>query len=642
MKTGMNALKRCLAVALALILVCGNFSGLAHHVSAAGGTTKDYAQLVAENYAALSQAEKNLLLSGLLQADELTYTAPSDGDDLVSVDSDSKTITVKSYKDAQNNLWEIALVEIWNGESAVETVTLGADGKGTYTYGGKAFSVRVKYALKAAVPADTQWALLNAGQHIKGGLENLKTAYSMNANYGVIAEAVPTLVELADGKTYSNGYSATLQFTNVDTRNAIYALQDQITTNGKLNIVSLMGQYDAAASKAQFLIEHGEETFNAMCELYNTLSLIKADELYGGLNLVASIMGDTALITAWNAYKAVSDSILTALEPIAAESAWPVLNNAAVPASVSAVDGARLDTLVAALGESVGVAQSALKDELTVAEQSVQCNMSMYDVNVKLVLKTVQGNVIQLSNEASKKLTLAAGASAADIRAALAASDFEADTLATWSKYAAAHFVRAESDLPSSLNADATYTITYSPKEYTVSYDYAPEGKLPYGYRLTLENHSDAAKAYDYLVNGAKHAQGEIITILGDTTITRTEGKAYRQNNLYAIIADNYANDLLAEILKSGALNDDVLISVRQPDAADAESLVRLEDGNLIAEPQYASSYAGLYWVPYSYGDNGNENLFGGTYTVAWPKNSVKVIYKLVLDNYTAAQVQES
>ena len=152
--------------------------------------------------------------------------------------------------------------------------------------------------------------------------------------------------------------------------------------------------------------------------------------------------------------------------------------------------------------------------------------------------------------------------------------------------------------------------------------------------------HEDSAKAYDYKVNGTAFAQGEVYPVVGDTSVTRSSGKAYTTTDLYTVVADNFgANDITKDILKSGALKDNTVIRVRKPDPADAASLLKLEDGTLTAQ-NYDAAYEGLDWTPNTYGENGNENSFSGN-TASWTGESVKAQYILKLANFNTEKVAE-
>ena len=90
-----KALKKALAIVLTVMLVVPSLGLTAIVSNATSATTETVTagELVAQNYASLSDAEKALLTSGYVIGDSYTYSVPENSDDLVSVDTDTKTIT---------------------------------------------------------------------------------------------------------------------------------------------------------------------------------------------------------------------------------------------------------------------------------------------------------------------------------------------------------------------------------------------------------------------------------------------------------------------------------------------------------------------------------------------------------------------
>ncbi|MBQ6580234.1 MAG: hypothetical protein IIX33_05360, partial [Oscillospiraceae bacterium] len=302
--------------------------------------------------------------------------------------------------------------------------------------------------------------------------------------------------------------------------------------------------------------------------------------------------------------------------------------------------GEELDVLVKALGE---FDFPELEPFLTIAAAELSVNMNMKNVTVKVVLNVVtdEADSRELVEEDSvtEVITLSDGAAKAEIEAE-AQSIIDA-ALADWAEvYSAENFLPNYSELPETLTEDIEYVITYNPVDYTVDLGWADDIKVPYGYKYTLPRHENAEQAYDYYVDGVLYAQGQIVVILADTVITREAGKSYTAGDLYGIVADNYGDEVAKAILKSGALFDDVAVSYRKPDPADAAAVLELKDGKLTAN-EYDSDYEGLVWVPYSYGVTGTENLFGGNYTVDYTDKEVKVQYRLALTNFGQEKAQE-
>ena len=625
MKTRTSFLTRCLSLVMALVLLvsCSNL-GFVLQASAATGSTVTAGELVANNYA-LTDAEKALLSSGYLAGGEtIAYNIPDASDNLITVDADNNKITATEYEG-----WTSTTAEIVVDGETVETVAL-TGGEGTYAYDGNAFAVKVNYSLTKEVAG--QQTLLDAMSGLKAGVANLSAGYNgSDTDLGTVAMALDTLVTLADGITMDMGWAQMSAKFGDEAAAAVYALDAQAAANGeKLNLQVKNAEY-SAASKTQYLINSGAAYGAEVVSTYNYLNAINSDALLNNQMLDAYMQAnDPASYTQWSAFKSILGKLVAALEPVAAAS-WNTENLVN-----STVDYAALDTLVAALGDLTAV---EVKNPLTVAATTIQANMSMFNVTVTVELKTVEDKAdsTELVSAGTKTavVTVAEGADKAAILAAIEKNGIEAAAKAEWTDYVDGCFEATGSELPETLTEDTTYTITYAPKNYTVSYDYTTDAptSVPYGYQLTLPVHADAAQAYDYTVNGADEVQGAVITITGDTSISRSAGKAYTNTDLYTIIADNNGNEVADGILKSGALKNNVSISVRKPDPADSESLLKLESDKLTAVGDYDAAYEELSWAPYTYGAEGTENAFNGSDVVDWTEMSVKVKYILNLTN---------
>ena len=640
MKLRTSLLTRCIAFALVMIMTASFVDAGALLKAFADGDEKvsvTAGALIAENYD-LTNAEKALLSSGLLIGENYSYTIPSNADALISVDTDNAKIDADTYKN-----WVPTTAYIVAGGEIVQTIDL-VDGIGNYDPTvGNAFAVKVDYELNIEVPEADQATLLKASAWLKNGVANLENGYATDADLGVIVLAMETLVKIADGITMDLGaFTMTAQF-GADAIAAVYALNDQMSNNdGKLDLQVMHEAYNASASKVQYLKENGAAYKSALTETYNYINAIKNDPLTNNSLLDSYLQGtDAAGYTKWMTLKGILNNLVSKMAPVAAAD-WSVLEQDVVKAGLSTSEYITLDALVKALSSTTEA--PTVKNPLFVAKTSLQKNMSMYNVTVKVILNVVEdaadsANLVVFGQK-EVVLTLAEKATVAEILAEVEASGVVADAKAAWGEaYVAEQYAKDSTALPESLNEDITYTITYSPIEYTVSYDYetdAPE-KVPYGYQLTLPKHSDAAQAYDYFVNGDRYAQGEIFKIVGNTEISRTSGKAYVSADLYTIVANNYGNDVTKAILTSGALYDNVVIAYREPDPADAASLLKLLNDVLTAK-DYAAEYEGLKWNPYTYGANGTESLFSGN-EADWTEKSVKVQYKLELTNISKDEV---
>lgn len=634
-------INRCIALILAVVMVVssGN-AGVVFPVLAAGddGISVTAGALVADNYE-LTDAEAALLRSGLLVGDTYTYTNPSDGEALISVDTDNNTITAATYND-----WVPTTAHIVAGGQTVQTIAL-TDGVGTYDPSvGNAFAVKVDYVLNIAVPEDTQTTLLNAAAWLKQGVANADAISAQRGNMYTLEQALPELKNLVTNGVQTS-FGSSISFT-AELKAAVYALTDQMdANNGKLNLSVMVEEYDAG-SKTAYLMANGAAMRAENASFVENIKTVNVTLTTMVDNL--KIFVDNGWVDATTANQLetvakVAANLETALVAVA-EDPWTVLTAGAVKGDLTLVQYAQLDALVAALGTIT--AAPAAKNPLKAAEVSVQKNMSMFDVTVNVVLKDVtnKADSAELVNygEKSVVLTLAENATKQEILAEIEASGIVADAKAAWGdKYVEVYYNASATDLPDALTEDITYTLTYAPVEFAVSYDYATSAPttVPYGYKLTLPVHDDITKAYDYTVNGNRYAQGEIYVVAADTQISRTAGKAYVTTDLYTVVANNYGNAVIKAILTSGALRDNVTIPYREPDPADAESLLTLSGGTLNAN-NYASKYENLYWTPYTYGIAGNENAFNGS-SAQWADKAVKVQYILNLTNISAEDVKQ-
>lgn len=630
MKEGNKFLKRCLALVLTAVLLLSNLSGLSTLVDAADEveTSTTVGQIVANNYN-LTEAEKAILASGYLVSDTFTYVAPTAGDNLVAVDTENAKITAAS-KDG----WKPVSAVIVYGDNELEVELV--NGEATYDAAkvGNAFSVKVTYQLTTTVSEDVQTQLLNAPAYLKQGVANLDAVAGQNGNLYVLEEALPTLVDVAE-----NGLDfGPVKFDLPDSAvAAIQALNEQyVANNGLLNLSVMINEYNQTA-KTGYLLTKGagvHTEVNATCEHISAIAtwMDSASAYFDGL--------DETTKSQLNMLHGVIGGLRTALSDAAAAD-WTAANLGSALVYADA-NYTALDALVAALGETT--TGLTVTEELLVATTVVQANMSMWNVtvNVKLNAVNAENVVAQYGETKTVVLTLADGATKAEIEAAVKQSGVEAEAIAAWgAAYVEGKYLPTVTALPDTLTGDITYTITYNPVEYTVTIA-GEDAEYPYGYKLTLPKHTDSTKAYDYYdENGNYVPQGTVITVTGNATYTRTEGAAYVEGSLLGIIAENAGNSKLTAILSSGALLLDETVNYREP--SDPAGLVTLS-GNTLTASTYASDYEGLSWAPYSYAVDGNAPiLFNGatTVTIAGDFEKVTVTYRLTLTNHTAADVQE-
>ncbi len=632
--------KRFVALVLAAAIVLPNVNWSAFRVSAAeGGKTITAAELVAKNYE-LTEAEANLLEAGFLVGDTYEYTLPSEsGDELVKIDTDNQKINAEKYGN-----WVASKAVIKADGVITETVDLTKGN--TYSYDGNMFTVEVTYTLNQAVPAATQKGLLEAVAYLNVSTEDIASLAnaSVNGNLGTIVTAMPALKQLAEGFDYIPAIDGRgeVQF-GTAAQEAYAALQAQVNANsGKLKLAALNADVlDFTAT--EYAVKNGEAYKAEVETLYALLNAINEDEVTQNPNIADFlIMSDKeAEATQWEAMTDILAATVEQLKPVA-EAEWAALDTTLF----GNVNWDELDTLVAAIASTTAVAD--FNESLLVATDVVSANASMYNVTVNVALYTAETkDSTELTKTAAAPLvlTLAENATPADVEAAIAESGVEADAKAAWgSKYVAEGYERTATKVTANLTKDIEYVIEYKPVDCKVTfgmgYTNVDPITVPYGYDMTLPVNTEEGKAYDYTIGEVIYAQGSVYEVKGDVTVDRAAGKAYTSTDLYSIIANNFAadNEVAQQILKSGALKGNVSVSVRKPDPTDSENLLKLEDGTLTATATYPASYNELNWVPYTYGETGNENEFSGT-TASWAGKTAKVQYVLELKNFDVATV---
>jgi len=643
MKALFSCSKRFVALVLALLLMVPAMAMPAFAADPSEDVVVTDGALIASNYTELTEAEKNLLKSGQLDVVAYSYNEP-DLVEFIIIDTDSETVWVKKYTDRHGNAWEPVEPALYDGEGyeVVDALTYQSEDAEGYTYkyvyDGNAFSVRAKYALNIDVNTAKQEALLNAGEQLQTGLGYLKAGYDgSDTNIGTVVLAMEILSQLADGYMLDFGmFTQSAQF-GAAAIAAVENLEAQIAANGdQLDLQLGNAAYAAAGAKTQYLMEQGVDYLAVVQDTYVDLAAISGDPLLNNDILDEYLANvDTANHTKWMALKSILSALVAGLEPVS-NVTWTA------PELSATVDYVQLDTLVAALPAEPTVV--VLKESLKVAETENYAigTADMFNVVVNFALYEASpvvdsDDLIPHVDPTTVTVTLLKDATRDEILAEILATGVEATVLSNWDNYVSGQFIRTETTLPDTLTEDCTYTVTYVPALYEVTTNWTATLTKRYGAQMTLPVHANAEKSYDYTIGGEYYAQGSVITITGETNITRSEGKAYTEGNLYQITADNYfeLNSKGYNILTSGALKGNEDVPVRYPD-----NLVTIT-GTTINAPAYPSSYAGLEWMPYSYVivvDSADTAVqyFGGATTADITEplyDSVKVTYRLTLTN---------
>ncbi len=665
--------KRLWSAVLAFAMILSTFSFGAIFASAAEPEkSKTDAEIIAGAYE-LTTREKALLSSGYLIGATHTYKVPDATDNLIEIDVDSKTITADSYEGTSGYKWVPVSAVIEVSGDKKEDITSFTNNKATYTYAGDAFAVKVKYQVSREIDLNTQKEILSAPTYLQQAMQVMDKLSAARDKLGTMemaqvvdimkqmntAAGYPVKITIPGSSLPPSEVYLTFQGTKtgddaiyIEKDAAAYLLSQIDSNSGKLNASVIMDEYNVAAYKIEYIINNADRIKKDVIDTYEYLVALTGPnavlqtvaewtpegDAVG--TLVKSFLADlNSAKASLNEAKAIADSLASA--------------KAVVKTGLSADDYDKLDDLVLALvGELKGAAVTPT-NPLVVDSTEIQYNMAMFDVNVKVVLKTANGvtGSTDLTTFDTKTiiLTLGEGATKADIEQAVSDSGIESSAVSAWTvagKYVDGKFNATPSTLPATLTEDIDYVVTYAPVTYELKYLDNDAIDVPYGYILELEKHSDSSQAYDYTVNSSYYAQGSKYTVVSNTTVTRNVGKAYTDYTVNGLVSGLYfgSNVKGQNILNSGALNiGNDLVQIRVPD--NSTGIVDLDGAKLTAN-SYPSSYKNLDWAPYEYtvvSSTGNNTYkFNGVNTVNITEASfdrVDVTYRLTLTDLDDAYV---
>lgn len=348
MKGNVPASKRFLAMLLAVVTVLsGSVNCFAvaidTEVPAGNKQTVTVGELVADAYSAkLTAAEQAVLKSGYLTGGSITYTAPSEGDDLIAVDEAAKTITIKSAtKDGYT--WEPVGARIVPEDgSAAETVALtkGSSGyTGSFSYAGNTYSVEADYTATVEIDEATQSLLLNAPYMLAKGLQNIETldhesgvATLLEKYFDALYDMRVNGIMIGNTKVEIVGAAA----------EAIDDLKAQLDRNSDVLDMNVeLEKYGAA--KLVYLLNDGTK-MKAVAKQYakdlESLSDTSFGSLYWAAQTVIGASSDPAKVEQAKIVKEGLEYLGKAYSKIkpAVEDEWLVLNQAVVKDGMAAAD----------------------------------------------------------------------------------------------------------------------------------------------------------------------------------------------------------------------------------------------------------------------------------------------------------------
>ena len=640
-----SVMKRCMAAILvmAIVFTSADFSSVI--TLNAGDSQGDLkitdGELIANNYDELSAEEKAILRSEAISGSTYSLTVPTADNELTAVDSDNKVIYAKEFKSGEY-VWYPEKAEVVVDKAAVETVELE---KGTYTYDGESYdaskafnyvgdgyTVVVTYNVYIDVDEDVQKTYLNLPYYFADAMNNMDAIKSATSSLNTIVKYVaPELEQYIDG-------SSIIQFKG-RTKQIVESWLQQRAEHNQSKLAYLLSRdngYNNATRKVENILTYGAE--------YRAEAKVVSDDL-------SYLVSQDAIKLALGDQVDVLNEIIEKLAP-AVNSNWDILAlNASSPVLKSGLTDKQHQDFDALVKAAMGKSQThdvEIQKTLWAASTAIECNVNRYNVSVQVVIKAVDAtNAVQTVKTATTTVNLAGGVTKAEVLAAIKANGIEDSTVSLINEenplYAVGeeHYKRdIESTLDDTLTEDATYIITYSPKNYTVNYT---DGELtdvtvPYGTEITFPLSTVEGQTYEYRVAGESgfYEEGAKFRVVGDVEVSRTLGKAKTPNRIYDIVVSDYELSAKeAAILSNLALDSDY-IHIRMAE----EKLVTLNGLEEVVAIEYDAGY-GMRWVPTTvYVKNGTEvvetitsfDANGKAAITADDFTTVEAVYKLKVD----------
>ena len=645
-------------------------------------------ELLVKNYDGLKQGEKDLLESGLLNEAAYNFKAPDadNGDSLVEINADTKTVTAKTYTYGSFK-WLPVSAQLKVGEVSQETIALAKGENDTYVgqfaYTGETYGITVAYEMKIEVVEDAQNKLLgaaamlaeakNASLKAKDGVDTLDSSLQLNIGFGKDANdnnsgtnlvptpvwkvlytfnqkggnGLPLIIDENGNEPLPNSRVKWTSGTEED-----WVRVNDLTTDAKDGRLDVMDMWTAGGKAANVLALTKYYAY-VKAQLETTLAQAAS------MNVEVTAVNNSTGNRLGTAVESTMNSIISNIQAGVGFS-WSALNGL-VKSTANAATLEKLVDNVTATSKTTADKTALLADTTYVTANVAQATV---DVVVKAEVYKDGAFAADYLAEDAATVRLAAGAKKGDIEKLVEDKGYAADVLKldNWAACnVGADYYDVNVTVSPEIDANVglvngqkyTYTITYTPKMYSVSavgcediLSQLKDGKLPYGFTLTLPAMPGEGKVWDYTVNGNAMDQGKTVRITGDTVISRAEGKAWEIHNKGVIIANNYAPDdvAAAAILKLNALNIDS-VRLRTPEETDKLLTVEANEGSgyTVTAKSYLADGAALYWIPTTAtpvtGETAGDPVpFGepvadGQYTaqISNEFDTVKVNYKLQL-----------
>lgn len=626
---------RMLAVTLAITLLAANFVttitalDILESFESGNDTKRETvtvtdAQAVAK-YSFVSEGEKAVLNCDAIIGEKHNIPVPSDKDDLVLIDSEKNTVSAKEFTEGGYTWVPVKAFLITQDAigSEIETpIDLDKNGNGSFETNAESYSVEVEYEVRVEIDKDTQQMIANAPALLVNGLANLELVADCKGDLETLASDTifDALLQMTTPTSISSSSSLTLTiFPNTPQNHAGYdaikALEaERIANGGTFGLIESISAYNQSQNKVEYLLNNGKAYKENYDVIANSLSVIAAEfnEKMDGFRSLQSMNVVTAEdIAKLEIFETLFNNIANGLS-VPAEN-WAVLDSNPVKQNATASELEALDlALIAAKGRVSMHDSETFVAAPVAATTTVKTGVDQNYVNVVVKAQVVDAtNNISTLNGESARFLMKESASDKEISNKVEAMGVRQNSLAYWTKNAATYNVDSDhytysTKITRNDAGEIDVEIIYTPKTYTISFNYAEEITVPYGYRYQLENHADPSKSYDYKVNGIAKYQSDIIKISEDLFVTRAEGAALKSSSTNAIIADSLIGSLLTEeaknVLKVNAfknVGDEYLfgsLKYRVPTVAALETTATPNEYKVTAPSVSSGLLSGAIW----------------------------------------------
>lgn len=707
-RTGKRLLALVLALVMALSTVTECLAAVTSVQRPVGEADVTMGKLLAEAYSgSLTDSEKALLKSGYLAGDKAYVFTPPAADNsngLVTIDKDSRRVTASSYKDGELMWTPVEAAVIVAGKTVDNVQLVESSNSGVYTgvvtTNETSYSVAVKYRMYITVDQSVQNTMLGAGKELKDAVEAVVSAAEgancleelLQTKVTISLECIQDNIDNPKKNQQEHYFYEVLAKLNKQDGGGILFSRDSA---GKMDLEGVCGLTQAEGELLKKITDDAKDSrlqisekigsFSKNGGINNLLGLKESSvqteieksiaEARAQIGIIGKTQSLISVVSsaAWNAVKASLNAADTGLQRFS-DFDHNVVNRL-ICTDLTAHEGTQLDALVNAVSSADAGKATATGEDLLANETLVTADVAQ--ATVKVVFKA---NVFDKGATTTRTLSSAeyemrvdAGKTESDIKAELSQKNWADEVLNGWNTENAG-FSYNVGEAYYDCNVSVTpvveaagledgkiyiYTVTYTPKTYAVTAagcDDITDGQYGYGYTLTLPKLESGNYVYDYTVNGVSYDEGSVYRVVGNTVISRVEGKAWEEHNLGKLLYENYAKDdtYAGDILTNTALNTGVK-RLRTPSAE--SGLLHVENSVVTAATYGVGGGSGLMWLPKTAtpvagGAEGTPVPFvldeaTGKYTaaVAGSFDRVLVQYELTLDwdnlGYTAEETTE-